>query len=193
MWWSVFKRVFSKGRYQALGAVIFVIALSVVVLLPNLSLITQILATETVGVVAKLQFVLSFYGSLATNFTWFSASYTLVLLLLFAVNICLFVFYIRRAQRVTKKTKRMHISGVAGAISGALGIGCAACGSVILTAVATSLGATGLLLALPLHGGEFGLLGIVLLGASIRYLVHKINHPLVCRSAPLLATTEDRT
>lgn len=182
MWWVVFKRVFSKGSYQLLGSVIFLVALSLVLLLPNLPLILHILTADTAGVLAKVQFVLSFYGSLVTNFTLFSATYTLALLVLFAVNICLFVFYIRRAQRVTKKTKRVHLTGVAGAVSGALGIGCAACGSVILTAFATSLGATGLLLALPLHGGEFGLLGIVLLIVSIRYLVHRINDPLVCQN-----------
>ena len=59
-------------------------------------------------------------------------------------------------------------------------MGCAACGSVILTAFLGTIGAGGLLLLLPFHGAEFGIIGLLLLCASIRYLIKKIAEPLVC-------------
>lgn len=179
---SVFARVFSKGRYLLLSLAIFVVGLSLVLLLPNQALIQQIFSSDTAGLGLKLAFVWSLYGSIVTNFTLVTASYSIVLVLLISIDIALFVFYIRRAQKVTKGLKQERAKSLAGIVSGVLGIGCAACGSVILTGIAASLGATGLLLALPLHGGEFALVGIVLLSWSIWYLVKKINDPLVCAS-----------
>lgn len=181
MWRSVITRVFSNGWYTLLTLLIFFISVSLVLLLPNYSLIEKIAASEAISSGAKLALVWSLYGSLSVNFTLFSAFYTLVVLLLFAVNIALFVYYIRRAQKATTGMKSAHAGSLAGITAGILGIGCAACGSVILAALAASVGATGILIALPLHGGELALVGIALLVWSIRHLVKKISDPLVCR------------
>jgi len=100
--------------------------------------------------------------------------------LLFALNLVLLVFYIRKIKSILKGNRRIHAVGIGGLVSGLLGIGCAACGSVVLTSILSSIGASGLLLLLPLHGSEFGILGVLLLCMSIYVLVRRIQQPLVC-------------
>ena len=66
-------------------------------------------------------------------------------------------------------------------IAGLLGVGCAACGSVILTAVLAGAGST-LLLLLPFGGAELGFLGIVLLLYAIVKMHKEIAKGSVCTS-----------
>jgi hypothetical protein len=61
-------------------------------------------------------------------------------------------------------------------------VGCAACGSVILTAILATIGVGGLLLALPFKGAELGIIALGILFWSNYYLAKKINDPLVCHS-----------
>jgi hypothetical protein len=153
--------------------------LSATLLLPNHSAIVQVFMSDSLGVGEKVSFLLTLYGSITTNLSVLSAFYAVVIAALFGVNMTLLVFYIRRRQEASNNTK-MHISSLGGLVSGIFGIGCAACGSVILTAILGLFGASGLLLLLPFHGAEFGVIGIILLSLSIRYLVKHINDPIVC-------------
>ncbi len=177
---TVFGRVFTKGRYLVVSSAIFVTGVSLVLLLSNLGLLQTVFVSESISFGEKLVFLFSLYGSLVTNFTLLNAFSIILVIVLFSIDLTLLVFYIRRTQKAGRGFKRSRAKSLVGALSGVLGIGCAACGSVILTGVATALGATGLLLALPLHGGEFAFVGIVLLLWSIAYLVKKISDPLVC-------------
>tara|TARA_B100002051_G_scaffold276795_1_gene328271 strand:- start:1763 stop:2239 length:477 start_codon:yes stop_codon:yes gene_type:complete len=152
---------------------------SAALLLPNIGLIQQILTSDAIGWLDKGSFFLSLYGSLKTNFTVWSAAYLIVVALLFGLNIALLVYYIRRRQGPVTE-KKAQIASIGGAVSAFLGIGCAACGSVVLTAVFGLAGAGAVLTFLPLHGLEFGLVGIFSLSLAIRYLAKKINDPLVC-------------
>ena len=76
-------------------------------------------------------------------------------------------------------------AGFGGIASGALGIGCAACGSFILTATLSSVGAASALAILPLRGGEFGILSVILLATSLVVVSNKIAEPLMCTSEKL--------
>lgn len=181
MWLPVFFRVFKNGWYLLLSLVVLFFGLTISLLSPNFDLVIKILASTSIGISAKVALIGSLYGSIFSNYTLVNGSLTLILLVLFSVNISLFVFYIRRAQKGATGFKRTHVRSLAGIVSGVFGIGCAACGSVVLTGLAASLGATGVLLMLPLHGGEFTIFGVVLLVWSIYFLVKKINNPLVCR------------
>ena len=98
---------------------------------------------------------------------------------LFGINIALLTYYIRRRQEKTGNTKA-SLASLGGIVSAGLGIGCAACGSVVLTSLLGMFGAGSLLLLLPLHGAEFGIVGLILLLVSIRYLIKRIQDPLVC-------------
>ena len=58
----------------------------------------------------------------------------------------------------------------AGVVLGALGAGCAACGSAVLAGVLSLVGASGLALFLPLDGAEFAVLASVALLLSMYWL-----------------------
>jgi hypothetical protein len=161
-----------KTRRSLLIAVcvaVFVFALAV--WLPNLQLLATFWTDSDVSITDKVALSLKLIPSIATNFTLLSALYTVVIAVLAGINAALITELIR--------TRRMAVDGVAaggaGIIAGALGIGCAACGSLIITAlVGTSVGAT-LVAFLPLGDNEFGLIGVGLLGYSMYLLTKQIN------------------
>lgn len=190
MTFGVLKRVFRHVRYIVGATGVAFMVLSAALLLPNYTTLVQILFSGSVSFVSKVSFVLSLYASLLTNFTVFSALYLILVSVLFGINIALLTFYIRRRQERSHNTTA-HLASIGGIISAVLGIGCAACGSVVLTAVLSLFGAGGLLLILPLHGIEFGIIGFILLLVSIRYLIKRINDPFVC-PMKLRTTTVDR-
>ena len=62
-----------------------------------------------------------------------------------------------------------------------LGVGCAACGSILLTTVLAWVGAGALIRLLPLQGEEFGIIGVILLAISIFLTAKQIDNPVVCK------------
>lgn len=176
---EVLRTVFRQFRYVQIAVLVAVLALSTAILLPNVPILLQVFASGDVSFLGKTAFLWSLFGSLYTNFTAFSATYTIIVSLLLGVNIALLTFYIRRRQ-IGSKNYAGNTAGFLGAVAGAFGVGCAACGSIILTTVLASLGAGGLLLLLPFHGTEFGVLGIILLVFSVHQLAKRIDDPLVC-------------
>lgn len=179
MMFTVLGRVFSNARYTQLAILVAFIVLSAAILLPNFDLLRQVFYTHSISVTGKLSFLGSIYASIFTNFSTPSAIFTAITAILFGINVALMVYYVRRRQSVLAG-KTAEWSSVGGFVSGAMGIGCAACGSVILTSILTTFGAGGLLALLPLHGAEFGLLSMILLTVAIRQLAKRINDPLVC-------------
>ncbi|MEK7094025.1 MAG: hypothetical protein AAB903_01645, partial [Patescibacteria group bacterium] len=73
-------------------------------------------------------------------------------------------------------------TGFLGIASGALGMGCAACGSFLLTSGLSLVGASGILVFLPLAGAEFGILGVILISISIYLTAEQIQNPAICLS-----------
>ncbi len=93
-----------------------------------------------------------------------------------AINISFFVYYMR--HRISKQ--RAAGIGMIGIITGFFGIGCGACGSVLLTTL-FGLGATTQVLGvLPLQGFEITLLSMAILLWGSIFLAHKIQDPDVC-------------
>ena len=170
------RSVFSKPRSIALAVFVAWVVFTTAVWLPNLSLIAIIL-TSSASVMDKLSFVLTFYASITTNFTTVSAIYTSVIAVLFGIQVALLEYYIQQNKTgwLPGGFKSLAGTSVGGLVAGAFGIGCAACGTFILTALLTSLGASGFLLWLPFGGEEFGFLGVLLLLYSIWLLLHKIK------------------
>lgn len=91
---------------------------------------------------------------------------------LFGLNAALVFRYMRDQVRIN------HAAGasVAGILIGLLGIGCAACGSVLLSSL---LGA-GAIAALPFGGQEFAWLGLVIMAAATMNIAAKIADPVAC-------------
>tara|TARA_B100000508_G_C11462412_1_gene279859 strand:+ start:2732 stop:3283 length:552 start_codon:yes stop_codon:yes gene_type:complete len=173
--------VLRKPRYLLTAIVVAVSVFTLAVWLPNFSLLGQVLHPDSAGSVSeKASFLWSLYGSIGTNFTVVSATYTIIIAVLFGVNISLLAYYISRMRGGVRGVGSTSAAGIGGLVSGIFGIGCAACGTFILTSVLALFGATGFLAILPLGGEEFGLIGVGLLVYSIYLLAKKINDPLVC-------------
>lgn len=177
---TVLKQVFGKAEYLLLFIVTTTVILVGAIVVRNWSLLTQVIESSTLTLVQKLFFLATLVSSLDEMFGIFGSVLLILISLLFSVNLAFLVYYIRKVKKVLKGSKRIQAVGIGGLVSGLLGIGCAACGSIVLTAILASVGAPGLILLLPLHGGEFGILGIVLLLFSILMLSRKIKEPLVC-------------
>lgn len=175
----VLKRVFSHARYTQLATVVTFTFLSVAILLPSRTIVWQVFSSRLLEVGDKFAFLGSMYGLIASNFTFYSAVFTIVTAILFGINIALLVYYIRRRQ-TGSFGRAAEWNSLGGMVSGVFGVGCAACGSIILTSLLSAVGAGGLILWLPLHGAEFGIIGIILLTISIFQIAKRINDPQIC-------------
>ena len=173
------KRVFVVPRYVVLALVVCAATFAFAVWLPNLTLLSHILGDPGAPLFFKLRIPLSFLGSIGTNFTLLSASYVILISAFSGINVAITAYYLSR--RISAARNASIGLGVGGMVSSVLGIGCAACGSVVFTGLLSIAGVSGALVLLPLRGGEFGILGIRLLGISIAMLAKKVSDPLVCR------------
>ncbi len=158
-----------KSTHSKLIAIsVSVLVFAFAVWLPNLRLLFSVWMDTSVSLGDKIMLPASLLLSITTNFTPLSALYTIAIAVLAGINAALIVELIR-ARQIFAGSATISASGI---VAGALGIGCAACGSLILTALAGTVLGTGALAFLPLGGGEFGIIGVALLGYST-YLLSK--------------------
>lgn len=177
---GVIKRVFVRPYYIFLSLFVAALTLSVLLLLPNKAVLSSVLLSPAISFSAKSSFLFSLYGSLGTNFTAFSATYTVLIAILLGVNVSLLWYYVARARKLSKADRSLTFTGIGGFVSGLFGIGCAACGTLLFAGLFNLLGIAWLITYLPLHGAEFGLIGVALLLLSVYSITKRINDPLVC-------------
>ena len=132
------REVFKNPRYVLLSGVVSFVAFSLAVLTPNARLLFTVATNEGASFSETLAFAFRLLGSISTNFTVFSATYTITIALLIGINTA-FIIYMVRLQR-SMLPKMGAATGIAGITSGILGIGCTACGTVILTSVFATFG-----------------------------------------------------
>jgi hypothetical protein len=155
------------------------ITLSAAIFVPNRLLVWFGLSHSN-GFGDAVSFLGSFYGSLFTNFTLLAAMVSVVISLLFGLNVALLIFYVRMMRGNGGIIRTVSSLSLSGLVSGFFGIGCSVCGSVILTSLLSLIGASGLLLFLPLHGEEFSFIAVGLLGYALFVLLRRIETGKVC-------------
>lgn len=168
-------QVFARKSAWLLGGSIFIFTLILVIILPNIKLIGSIVSSEILSGAAKTKTLLAYLVSFGSNATASSVTILILLSLLFALHIVIMVHMIRMRRSQVGST-----TGFLGLVSGIFGIGCAACGSLLLSTVFVSTGSAALIAGLPLGGEEFGILGIILLAVSLWITLRKLNKPLTC-------------
>jgi hypothetical protein len=173
------KKVFRKPLYLALALIASAAAFLFAVWFPNLRLIVIMMGHMGTPFLERVNLPISMLGSITTNFTVLSASYTLAIAVLFGLNLSMMAYFLRR--RIAEVKQSGIATGFLGVTSGVLGMGCAACGSFLLTSIFSSFGISGMLVFLPFRGGEFGILGIVLLSTSLYLTAKQIQNPAVCK------------
>jgi len=175
---AAFGQVFADPLSIALASVIAILVFLLVVWLPNLGLIAQVFWGSNAPLAVKLGIALSLLGGIGTNFSLLSAGYTIAIAVLFGLTAAMIVYLVKQ-RRIAAAGRNIAISSGA-AVSGVLGVGCAACGSLLLGVVLPSLGAAGALAVLPLNGEEFGILSVALLFVSLLLISKNIAEPIAC-------------
>jgi hypothetical protein len=172
-------RIFSLPSYTALGLITAFSAISLIAFLPNAALIGDFLASTEATWPQKFGFITQLYFSLDSHMHPLSIVSSVVIAILLGINTTLLLFYIR-SRRQSGNNKLGHTAGLLGIIIGIFGIGCAACGSLIIISLLSTIGAAGILVALPFSGAEFSILAVVLLSLSVVNLAKRIQDPLIC-------------
>ena len=179
MVFQALQKVFRRPQYSLLAFVTSVTVFVFAVWFPNLPLIVRIMGHPDILFSQKFDLPISLLGSIVTNFTLLSASYTIAIAILFGINLSMLVYFLRR--RVAEVKQGGIATGIFGITSGVVGIGCAACGSFLLTSILSLVGASWILSFLPLRGAEFGILGVILLSTSLYTTAKKIQNPVICK------------
>ncbi|MCB9809107.1 hypothetical protein H6776_01785 [Candidatus Nomurabacteria bacterium] len=167
------KEIFTQKKYVFLFWIVAISLLYLLIWLNSLPVITSFFALVS-GFWSKVAFLFSLITTLGTNFTVFSIITTLIIVLLFSLNITMMAYYIR--YRRTHSSQIIFGKGFAGFIAGLFGMGCSACGAAVLGPLLAALGVGGLLTILPFHGQEFTLIGIILLVISLWSLNKKMKN-----------------
>jgi len=164
--------------YITLALTVSVFVLATAILLPNVALLLLVWTSESMVVLGKFLITFNLLGSLTTNFSPLSALTTVSISLLVGVNVAMMLFLYRRQKR--SMTRGNVVTTSLGALFGMFSVGCAACGSLILTSFLGVVGGVGILTFLPLRGQEVGILGVLILGYTTFLLVRTITKPLIC-------------
>lgn len=182
MIFSALKRVFGGISYIVLAGLVSLSIFFISIFSPNRELVGKVFFSANITLPDKLNVFTSLVGGIKTSVLPLSAFTIVGVAILFGINFAMLLFMIRRNRQAPQKLSGSGgvFSSLGGIVSGALGIGCAACGSLVLLPILAFFGATWFLAFLPLGGSEFGFLAMILISFSIYWLAKKINDPLVC-------------
>jgi len=168
------RTVFSELRYATFAVIVAWFVFSLVVWWPNMSLLLQV-ATNASSF-ETVQFAFGLYGSIGTNFSVVSAVAVSLLSLLFGLNVALTTYLVRHKMPLFGGAA----TSTAGMVLAVFGVGCSACGSILLTGLLSSLGGAWLLAWLPYGGEEFLFLGVALLLYATLTLARQVSRPTTC-------------
>jgi hypothetical protein len=171
-----FGRVFRSPGYVAVAGLAAAAVVLAIMALPNLRLLGFVFSEDAFSPLFKLRSAASVIWNGRAVFGTGNGLVTGLIAALFGADIALTAYYLRR----TAASRRLAGRSLAGVIIGLFGVGCASCGSVLLTALlgtGATLGAIGLL---PFKGLEFGLVGAAVLAVSVSHTARKIADPDVC-------------
>ena len=156
---NALQAVFRNPKYVIFAVSIALILLLIAAWLPNISLLKVAFTSSSISFLGLIR---ESPGYLISNNTATSVALIILVAVLAGINLALAIYYF--AHRACRKRAP---TGFAGAFIGMLGIGCTACGSIILSSI-FGLGATASVIGvLPLKGAEFAVLGIIILLISI--------------------------
>ncbi len=172
------RTVFRRPRYVVLTVVVAALLLVLLVYLQNLSLLKYVITTSGFSLFEKVRLFVLALGGFRTNFSVESQLIALLVALLAGINIAFLAFHMARRGAVQKAT---GVSGLS-LVIGLLGIGCAACGSVILTTIIGIGASTALFGMLPFHGRELEFLSVLIMLASVLYSSKQIQEPVACNT-----------
>lgn len=171
---KVFSEVYYQKIYKIISLVVFIFSAILVSFFQNYSAVFSVFGYPLSGQ-EKASLVLAILGNFYHNLKGVYFFTTVLILALFSINITLVIYYFKK-----RKEAGLGLGVGFGALFGLLGAGCAACGGVILSLLASLVGLPTLFYLLPFGGLEFSVIAIVILVFSIRSVSLKISAPNVC-------------
>jgi hypothetical protein len=151
--------------YAALAVVTALLALSAFVLGQNLAL-AEFALTAPLGLGDRATILFGLYPFLGTNYGLVAEVLLVVIAALAGVDVAMVVYHFREHGVAVKEGSGSTV----GLVLGALGAGCAACGSAVLAGLLSLFGVAGAATLLPFDGLEFSVLALVALVLSIYWV-----------------------
>ncbi len=170
--------VFSSVRRTGAAFLMAVFFYAVTVIIQNFSFLREIINLPGVGINEKIISFAAIFTSIGTNFTPLSFVLTVVAAVLFGMDMVFAYHYFRMRGEVLKVSGLYR--GATGFFLGIFGAGCAACGSVVLSAAGAFLGGVSFISFLPFGGLEFSLLSVAILFVSVIITARNVGRPLIC-------------
>ncbi|WP_313691467.1 hypothetical protein [Halorarum halobium] len=160
----------------AVGALVAAaLALSGFVLSQNVALIRDTVLGGSLPLDARLTILAEQYPFVSTGYGPVAGLFLLAVAVLVGVAVAVVAYHLREHGLSLREGGAGSAGGTVGVLLGALGAGCAACGSAVLVGVLSLAGGSGLLLFFPLEGLEFTLLALVPLGLSLYWLAEGLR------------------
>ncbi len=169
--------IFQSWKYRLLFAGSTVLFWLLQIWLAHYALISFAFRTDVFSWKDKVNVLINTIIMFFTTFPRDVQALALLTAVLVGCNITFLAYYLRRQVR----TLRAAGSSLAGVMISLVGVGCSACGSVVLSSLIGFGAATRVLTILPLRGKEFSLLAISILAVSTCWVIKKILTPAVCR------------
>lgn len=174
---SAISEVFSQLRYWFLSLTISIALIMVVLLWENLTLLRYSWSVGSADSLFDLWWGL--LSGTPHSMGWLAVSTIIITGILLGLIVSM-TWYAWRKKRAQGSWKRLFASTGTGTLAAVLGIGCIACGPLLVGTILAAFGATGLLLLLPFHGAELGFVAILLLVYSIHTVSKIITAPATC-------------
>lgn len=104
----------------------------------------------------------------------------LVVLFILSISLFFLLFYI-----LFKETKKIQAGksfwGILWIFISVLGLSCVSCGAGLLISILSFFGLSSLVNFFPMHGMEFGYLGVIALNVSNYFLLKRLKNPFICK------------
>ena len=175
--WSGLKLVFKNRNYVILALLMSLVFWLIVAVLSQYSWLKLIVTASWLSFFTKISLFFSALFNDILNFTTVDYVVYIAMALLAGINMAVVIYNTKNYL----KTRKMAGIGVGAMILGILGVGCASCGSVLLTSIIGVSSVASTIHVLPLKGMEINLLVILILVLSIYLSAKQINKNFTCK------------
>lgn len=158
--------VLGSPLYAAIALLVAAVGLTLFVVSQNLTLVADLVVGGDLPLSDRLVVLSQLYPFVGTIYGPTDSVAILIVAALMGVNLAMVTYHLTEHDLSAAESS----GSLAGVALGALGAGCAACGSAVLLGVLSFFGASGLVFLLPLGGLEITLLAVVALLLSTYWL-----------------------
>src|SRR3989344_454206 len=175
--WKMLCRAYETPRAFFVTLMTTLSFLFFLLLIPNYSLLASAFVSPLFTPMEKIGILFGIFETMPTFFTPLGQVITIATALLIGTITNLLAFSMR--NRVLRR--RMAGNSAIGIISSMIGIGCASCGSIILSSLIGLSATVGFLSFLPLGGDFFGVIGLLILLFTRARILLKRSAAATCR------------